>query len=252
MYIISKFKDYYDGVVGSMGIDKTLVYERHEKVITSRFPRPFERASGYFTTPKNDLEEAVYGLHNKYLRESNLVEYPEYRYTNSNWGIHSFIIGFCGGVYVGWNIQKLNSTPYVNELMVSYDHPTIEKLTQPTYTKESVPSLVKKVESADLMHIHREYNTPIFVYEANGLYRKYGTHNPVLVINPTLKNYDFFRIIDSFTAFQEIQMFVGGVLGRGENETIEISDKNKIEQHGFDYKWSFRKEPTKKRNNVRC
>ena len=28
MYVISKFKDYYDGVVGSVCIDKTIVYER--------------------------------------------------------------------------------------------------------------------------------------------------------------------------------------------------------------------------------
>ncbi len=28
MYIIAKNKDYYDGVVGSVGMDKTIVYER--------------------------------------------------------------------------------------------------------------------------------------------------------------------------------------------------------------------------------
>ena len=29
MYIIAKNKDYYDGVAGTMGIDKTIVYERN-------------------------------------------------------------------------------------------------------------------------------------------------------------------------------------------------------------------------------
>ena len=28
MYIISKKKDYYDGVAGTTGIDKTIVYDR--------------------------------------------------------------------------------------------------------------------------------------------------------------------------------------------------------------------------------
>jgi hypothetical protein len=46
-------------------------------------------------------------------------------------------------------------------------------------------------------------------------------------------------------AFQEIQMFISGVLGIDENPTVEVSDKDKIISRGFDYKWSFRKEPKK-------
>jgi hypothetical protein len=52
--------------------------------------------------------------------------------------------------------------------------------------------------------------------------------------------------MDSFTAFQEISMFLGGVLGAGEKNIVEVEDKYKITQHGFN-KWSFRKEPEKKR-----
>ena len=37
-------------------------------------------------------------------------------------------------------------------------------------------------------------------------------------------------------------MFISGVLGVGERPIVKISDKNKIIEHGFDYKWSFRKE----------
>jgi hypothetical protein len=40
-------------------------------------------------------------------------------------------------------------------------------------------------------------------------------------------------------------MFMGGVLGKGEKEIIEVADKYKITQHGFDYKWSFRKKSEK-------
>ena len=59
---------------------------------------------------------------------------------------------------------------------------------------------------------------------------------------------EFYKVIDAFTAFQEISMFIGGVLGIGEKEIVEIEDKYKIGQHGFD-KWSFRKEPSKKKRN---
>ena len=40
-------------------------------------------------------------------------------------------------------------------------------------------------------------------------------------------------------------MFLGGVLGNKEKEIVEVADKYKIAQHGFD-KWSFRKEPKNK------
>jgi hypothetical protein len=47
--------------------------------------------------------------------------------------------------------------------------------------------------------------------------------------------------MDPFTLFQELSMFVGGVLPRNPNPMVEITDdKVKVAKHGFD-KWSFRK-----------
>jgi len=44
MYIISKNKDYYDGVVGSVGMDKTIVYERYPDETNNRdlMPKEFQ------------------------------------------------------------------------------------------------------------------------------------------------------------------------------------------------------------------
>jgi len=56
-----------------------------------------------------------------------------------------------------------------------------------------------------------------------------------------LKDIDFVKALDPFTAFQELSMFVGGVMARPDRPTVEITD-NKIiaAKHGFD-EWSFRK-----------
>ena len=44
MLIISKKKDFYDGVVGTMGIDKTLVYDREIiEVEEKNFPSIFQK-----------------------------------------------------------------------------------------------------------------------------------------------------------------------------------------------------------------
>ena len=56
-----------------------------------------------------------------------------------------------------------------------------------------------------------------------------------------LTEYDFQKAMDPFSMFQEISMFVSGVLPRNPNPMVEITDdKVKVAKHGFD-KWSFRK-----------
>ena len=95
------------------------------------------------------------------------------------------------------------------------------------------------------MELFRQLNVPIFIYDSDYDRKFIGRYtrrsNEVFITNPTLKDYEFYKVQDSFTAFQEIQMFLGGVLGKGEKEIVEIEDKYKISQHGFDNK-SFRRD----------
>lgn len=55
-----------------------------------------------------------------------------------------------------------------------------------------------------------------------------------------LKDFEFYRCLDPYKCYQEIAMYVGGVLPRKGAEMATISDKSKIKKHGMD-KWSFRK-----------
>jgi hypothetical protein len=55
-----------------------------------------------------------------------------------------------------------------------------------------------------------------------------------------LKDVQFFKVLDAYTAFQEISMWVGGVLPSSGNQMVVISDKVRIEKHGFDSVTSFR------------
>lgn len=63
----------------------------------------------------------------------------------------------------------------------------------------------------------------------------------LIQINPTLKDYQFYKLFSSPNAFQEVSMFYGGVLPSSISMPIQISDKDRIAQHGFD-KHSFRKQ----------
>lgn len=55
-----------------------------------------------------------------------------------------------------------------------------------------------------------------------------------------LGDLQFYRKLHAFEAFQEIDMWVGGVLPGESNDTVQIDDKTRIAKHGFD-KASFRR-----------
>lgn len=70
--------------------------------------------------------------------------------------------------------------------------------------------------------------------------RSKDLHNHELELNPSLKAYKFMKVVDPYSAFQEISQFISGVLGNSEKQTVDISDENRLLQHGFDKKFSFR------------
>jgi len=72
------------------------------------------------------------------------------------------------------------------------------------------------------------------------------TPGPWSVNGSNLRSVNFQKALDPYTCFQEISMFVGGVLPRNPNPMVEITDpKIKIAKHGFD-EWSFRKQKVAK------
>lgn len=53
---------------------------------------------------------------------------------------------------------------------------------------------------------------------------------------------EFYKVFDSYQAFQELSMWVGNMSTK-ENDMYQLSDSELIAKHGFD-KWSFRKMPS--------
>jgi hypothetical protein len=88
----------------------------------------------------------------------------------------------------------------------------------------------------------RFYNISELRKQYNMFYLSFFRFN--LIINPVLNDFEFIKVIDPVTAYQEISMWIGGVLPKSDNAMINITDEDRIKQHGFD-KRSFRKDPTK-------
>jgi len=223
MLIISKKKDYYDGVVQTTGIDKTIVYNRWQNSLPE---------DDFKKLPKDliTLAENIAGFsfdEKKTSLKLNAV----------------YIIGFCGKMYIAWEvIDKKYFGDYDAKPIITYDLKGIEEIiSDRTWfgRNYSFQGSYKDITNYDPMPLHREHNAPSFAIQIQ--YFKYGGSKKVFTVNPILKGYKFYRIFDSFQALQEIQMFISGVLGTNENKVIEVADKYKIESHGFD-KHSFRKE----------
>lgn len=234
MYVISKFKDYYDGVIGTMGVDKTIVYERNlieiedEKKILKEFK--IKDSSWNHRRENHFLNIGYMNTDSKKYKEVN-----------------NFIVGFCGKLYLGWKfgyeVKERDERGVIVEVTkfdIIYGYDNAKKHLKSGFWKDTSQEDIDYVLNYESIDMFRTLKSPIFIFD-----RSKPRNGSTLIINPNLKEYEFYKVVDSFTAFQEIQMFIGGILGIGEKEIIKVEDKYKIPQHGFD-KWSFRKESVKK------
>ena len=87
MYIISKYKDYYDGVAGTMGIDKTIVYDRQIIDVEEKDMPEFLKPKRYYSYFRERENNPFYQLGNSRIKRKYWKKYPHDSY---------FIIGFCG------------------------------------------------------------------------------------------------------------------------------------------------------------
>lgn len=245
MYIIAKNKDYYDGVVGSVGLDKTLVYERTPTEIEDPKDMPKEFRGNRSWHHRNENPFLNIGWHE--VDNEKTKKYEK---------VHHFLIGFCGKLYLGWKFHY-NVKGYrdgipcdILKTDIIYGYENAKKFLRDSYWRHNPEDDIKYVTNYDPIDMFRGIKAPIFVHDTDALtkFGRYGVikSNSMFVVNPILKEYEFYKVVDAFTAFTELQMFIGGVLGVGEKEIIEVEDKYKIGQHGFD-KWSFRREPSKKK-----
>lgn len=213
MRIISKFQDYYDSALG-YGVDMTQVLPRKTETIF------LSREHG-----------AHIGRHNKLLLEL-------------------FIVGFCGEFFQGVKIEydTYHSKSFGSDWSeIVYSR---EELDQCVKEREETGryfnndrrfnKLLKEPVNLD-KEMFFEHKCPFFVIEHEFIHGK--GWQKILSLWPCLKNYKFQKVKDPFTAFQEISQYYFGVIGCTEKDICVVSDKDRLDQRGFDPKYGFRKRP---------
>jgi len=243
MRIYSKFPDYYDSVKSCDKDD--LIYLRN----SSR------------ARLKEVIKEKL--IHkNEYLGDTTSKEMFKSIFVV---GYRKMILGFCGKLYPvlefhynekveGKISSMIKRVHFYNQ--EDLDHFLFQKKIKIKVRKSFLNILDvyteyfgKKNQYLDqhkdkILPLFSKLQVPIFLIrnepdEKDWEESDYPSKPDIVLTNPCLKDISFQTVFDPFTTFQEISMYLGGVLTRPDRPMCQISDKVKVQQHGFD-ELSFR------------
>jgi hypothetical protein len=242
-------RDYYDNA---------LAYGQDTSVIFIRSRTDLRTNDDFKHTPisvNNTVGVSVVPIgsdHNRTWRYDNRFSVNHREYT-----INNMVVYLCGKLYRGLVVREycLSSmfNTYIDTHHFFWDQVTFEewlrkKGLEPLRGKSTSWRPIWPIEyyfergevtKAVLDYLIENKITILTFADLN----EYTTNKKWWTVNgDNLKNLHFFSVMDSFTTFQEISMWVGGVLPHPGNPIVTITDdKVKVHKHGFN-KLSFRKE----------
>lgn len=243
MRIISKFFDYYDKAL-AYGIDTGRVYVREEKEFNVLFSSP-DRNHELFS-----IAEELPDL--KFLHKTGLIAfcgkiYPFFSIYYGNklrtyYSIESYRNDLDSESLLNFLIEELrsefkNDSPWAAKKKIEAIKNDLDNSGPYKYWRSRPPDYADKYIGKSIEDdIFIKYNSPVLL-----VFRpSYKKDDIKGIINPRLKDYEFYRVQDPYTAFQEISMFLGSNLVKQVDPEINFSDDLKRDIHGFD-EWSFRK-----------
>lgn len=205
MKIISKFKDYYDYLAGSYGIDEKLILDRTKFV--NKFPYGENEVVRFFI-----CGFVIEGLFRdgKFWYGSELEQFSQKHFRN--WG------NFGNYYYVPAN--KANPTWGGSDSRVLMSPMKFKDWMQ---VQETIAYQNRKEEVCP----NDKYDCPIIIssYSSDGY-----------EMNPILSEYQFHKVFSA----QDIWLMLNEWLGREKQINEMRTDKEKILSNGFDLKTSFR------------
>lgn len=232
MRIIANERDYYDGHMN---------YNRKD-----RFNKVWVRQELEIWINKNHLQD---------------LEKRSLRISRDGWSTGYLILAGVVTPYVVWDN---GGYPYDKEKMYFYDAESADEF----YRSQKKPTA-----SPHWRHRYWGWEKSIMKY----LVEFFGDYadrtdlcimrkTPVLLITPEDRNYKMqhiavrncyanvnlkkmgvSKVFDAPTMYQRLDFFISNVLVNDDMPTTPMTEKEKMQQHGFTHKYSFRKPPTKRK-----
>lgn len=258
MKLISKFHDYYDGVLKNTVGDPSVFFKRESVVLPGNTRHPTSMVN---TSVRCRLTYPIISFH---------------------------IIGFCGEIIPLIEVQheSLDKTFYYTYDELCKKEPALverEETTNNRFIKRSKRNKKilklwledgikfhgwwgwsgkgenqKAVDDVFFKGIFLNKRVPYYCVPdvhggsyihhtranvSGGDYSINYSHGDTILL-PRLQDYDFGKKYDAYTAYQKIEMFLTNQLVRPDLVEHKVPDVLKAQSKGFD-KWSFRKEPSK-------
>jgi hypothetical protein len=227
--------DYYDSAL-AYGVDKTIVFVRNKKEDLEASEVKFFRPPSYF-----DLwdRKSRYGWHKRGSYSNR---------NNNHFNVTAITIVVAGKRY---GVVRIDNVTDSMEIKRSWIHnfETFVEWAQTNYfefsswrpSKQKIRNHFEYQASKDEINWLIENRITILTCESDQIWAEDKMF--WRVDRDNLKDFQFAKVVDPYTMFQEISMWVSGVLPRDGNPMVTITDdKIKAHKHGFD-KWSFRKPP---------
>lgn len=271
MKIISKLPDYYDSVL-AFGHDEHVRYVREPvEYVGNQIPDHL----GFLT--KRTFSDGKWG--------NDKTDFKSKIKSKSNFIISPHCVAFCGVIYRGLVMNHVTNKGglydadlyhqdffYDKDGLVDYMKKHRIELKVPKnsnkkkYWKRDDPSNVhlalsyeRAVEHyfkdpVDKSHLDFFVENRIPAAAQLPEVNKWGSwsspiHQNTVTVNPILGNWQFYKVFDPYRTFQELEMFIGGVLAGEDNPMEGIADKDLAKAKGYDC-MSFRKEPTKRKRKT--
>lgn len=246
MKVISSYHDYYDSAL--IHHDNDVIYQR----------TPIEIK---IETGVSPLYLDIFNKFDKYLFKNywfNATNFQEWRFDDVDLASYNkrlqfkhirdftisqfkFLIIFCGKIYPGIEYRQIftdTKMPTIKTFV--YDEPTalaylnnrkikLKGKSDNSYLKNFFSNSGKSVETEFLIN---NKITNIILLE-----------DKKLLINSRLATFEFYKVFDVYTCYQELEMWMSGTLSYPQNMMIEVEDKIKVTKHGFDKQYGFRTRP---------
>ena len=242
MRIVSKFNDYYDSVLNT-GYEDSKVFVRN----TTNFKQRGDI--------KNDVVEDLWDRM-KAKANISVLDYPLYNsqqlvsFRSKNGLIKLTTLGvlFCGKYFpsIKCDVEDCGGSSTTSYFYTAAD--TLAFLSDNEFNPKKRPSthkIYRRSSNKDIVKVLTDY------FDDRQFDKDWCVEHKItsavfdgwLYINPPLKDYMFYKALDSYTAFQEIEMWLSGTLSWPFNMMIELADEYRVAAHGFDTKYGFRKRP---------
>lgn len=239
MKIVSKFHDYYDSCL-SHGHDESVVYLRETKTFyyqNKENPPIIQELESWFSKARSHSDSTHFSWPNR--RIFDWFIFKETRYT-----VDYVTLVFSGRAYNAIKVLEENTRniPTSTNTFLWTESDAIEYFSSrgqdlrskgyrfDRHTKEDRIKQYYKCLQPNLDWMIEKKVTCV-LFDKN------------IVVNPVLRDIQFYRVFDAYTCYQELDMWISGTLAYPQNMMVEIEDKYRIEQHGFDMKYGFRKRP---------